>query len=119
MSGFQFREIPSSVDPRLPLIYLWEIRDKAGTVIECYVGKASGGAARPRQAYANNVRRLRAGLPWHGQTIDSYRAIHRAMSAAVDNGHEVTLTLLCNVQPGEDINDVERRERAKNGCTGR
>ena len=119
MSTLVFRELESEVDPSRALIYLWEVRDTGGALIACYVGKASGGASRPRRAYANNVRRLRAGLPWHGQSMNGYRAIHRALSDAVDQGHDVTLKLLCNIAPGEDINEVERRERARHGCNGR
>lgn len=63
-------------------------------------------------------RRLRAGLPWHGQSMDRYRPIHRALSDSIDKGYEVTLTLLCNVEPGEDIRAVERRERARRGWAG-
>lgn len=116
---FRFRELPSNVDPKRSLVYLWEIRRQDGSLALCSVGKASGGASRPRTVCPNNIRRLRAGLPWHGQSMDGYRPIHHALSDAVDKGYEVTLTLLCNVEPGEDINEVERRERAKYGCAGR
>jgi hypothetical protein len=116
---FTFREVPSDVDATRALIYLWEIRDTNGRLITCYVGKAKNGASRPRRAYGNNVRRLRAGLGWHGGSVDDFRPIHRAMADAADNGHEVTLTLVCNVMPGEDINAAERRERIRFGCRGR
>ena len=46
ITGLAFREVDSDVDPSRPLIYLWEIRDSAGQLITCYVGKSSGGAAR-------------------------------------------------------------------------
>ena len=119
ITGLAFREVDSDVDPSRPLIYLWEIRDSRGQLITCYVGKSSGGAARPRKTYANNIRRLRAGLGWHGGSMDGYRVIHWAMSDAMDKRHEVTLRLICNVSSDEDINVVERRERARLGCPGR
>ncbi|CAN5772033.1 hypothetical protein BH23CHL7_BH23CHL7_05740 [soil metagenome] len=112
-------ESPSTVDPDRPLIYKWEIRDRDGQLLHCYVGKASGGASRPRLAYANNVRRLRVGQPWHGQPSRGYRQIHHRLSEAVDAGHHVTLPLLCNIEEGQDINEVERRVRAEHGCEGR
>jgi hypothetical protein len=117
VAEFAFREITSNVDPRSPLIYMWEIHDKGGLLITCYVGKSSGGASRPRNAYARNVRRMRAGEPWHGNPKRSYRAIHHALSDAVDKGYTVTLTLLCNVESG-NINEVERAQRLRYGCAG-
>ncbi|MEA2677608.1 MAG: hypothetical protein QOJ81_1749 [Chloroflexota bacterium] len=117
-AAFTYREVESSVDPSKPLIYLWEIRDAGGRLMTCYAGESVRGAGRPRTAYARNVDRLRVGIPWHSDPTKSYRRIHHALSEAIDRRQVVTLTLLCNVHPGENINQIERRERARHGCPG-
>ena len=104
---FTFREIASDVDPNAPLVYMWEIRDERGERVTCYVGKSSKGAKRPRTAYKRNVDRLRVGLPWHGNPVRAaYSPIHLQMSKAITDGHEVTLTFLCN----STLSQAQQRE---------
>jgi hypothetical protein len=104
---FSFSELEGEVDPTRPLIYFWEIRDEAGGIVYRYVGKAKGGADRPRKAYRANVTNLLAGREYRPGK-EAFRRVHEQMARAVRNGHAVTLRLLCNVPDGDDINKLER-----------
>ncbi len=108
-----FEESESEVDPSLPLIYLWEVHDRAGHLTYAYVGKASGGDGRPRRHYKRNVRNLLEGQPYRKGKPDEFRRVHHELAEAVRLGHRITLTLLCNVAEGEDINEVERQMQAE------
>jgi len=76
----RFEEGASDVDPSRPLIYLWEIVGSDGTVCCRYVGKASGGAHRPRTQYRRNVNNILQGRPYRKGKPDQFRAIHRRMA---------------------------------------
>jgi hypothetical protein len=104
----RFEEGQSDVDPTRPLIYLWEIVGLDGVVCCSYVGKASGGANRPRTQYRRNVHNILNGRPYRKGKPDQFRVIHRRMAQAVRAGETVRLTLVCNVAPGENINQLER-----------
>ena len=104
----QFEEIKGDVEPSRPLIYLWEIIDASGAVCCRYVGKASGGARRPRAHYRRNVNKLLHGKPYRKGKPDAFRAIHRRMAQAVQLGELLRLSFICNVAEGEDINQLER-----------
>ena len=104
-----FHLVTNGTDETRPLLYQWEIHDaKTGELHGRYVGKSSAGSRRPRKDYARNVRLLPGGLAYRKGKPDKYRSVHRALAEAVRNGDRITLTLLRNVAPGEDINEAER-----------
>ncbi len=103
----KFLEIKGSVDPKQPLIYLWEILNQDGEVYCHYVGKASKGADRPRKDYCNNVNKLLQGGYYRKGKPEGFRPIHRHMADAVQLSHTIQLSFLCNVAAGEDINAKE------------
>jgi hypothetical protein len=63
----------TELDPKSPLIYQFEVHDPERGVVARYIGKAKVGDKRPRNTYPNNVRRLLAGQPWHGDASADYR----------------------------------------------
>ena len=63
--------------------------------------------------YARNVRNLLAGRPYRKGKPGDFRRVHREPAWAVRNGQRVTLTLLCTVGEGEDIDELERRMQAR------
>ena len=104
-----FLESDGGADPAQPLIYLWEISDQDGEVYCRYVGKASRGAHRPRTQYCRNVNNILHGRPYRKSKPEEFRAIHRRMADAVQCGHTLRLSFLCNVGPDENINLLERK----------
>jgi hypothetical protein len=108
-SLMEFIEIEGSVDPTKPLIYLWEILDSDGKVCYWYVGKASGGANRPRNHYRRNVNNLLLGYPYRRNKPDEFRFVHRELAEAVKSGQAIRLSFLCNVSPQENIDVIERK----------
>jgi hypothetical protein len=102
------------VDVTAPLIYMWEIHDMSGHLLRRYIGKANGGEKRPTQHYPRNVNKLRQGLPY--KNGKNYRRVHYAMADAVEAGHRISLTYLCNVSDVEDIFKVESRYIKEYGC---
>ena len=105
----EFAEIDGGADPAQPLIYMWEIIDDDGKTYCRYVGKASGGAHRPRTQYCRNVNNILQGRPYRKSKPDEFRAIHRRMADAVRSGHTIRLSFLCNVGATENINALERK----------
>ena len=99
---------PHVLDETQPLIYMWEIQDASSSLIGRYVGKAKAGAQRPRNHYARNVANILQGRPYRKGNPKGYREVHSALANAVQCGHRVRLTFLCNVGPDEDINEAER-----------
>jgi hypothetical protein len=110
-----YLELASDVDPYRPLIYLWEILGSDGKVAFRYVGKASGGAHRPRTQYQRNVVNLIEGRPYRRSKPEAFRAVHWRMAQAVSDGEVIQLRLLCNVQEGQNINALERHWQAHYG----
>ena len=98
----------SGVDQSRPLIYMWEIWAKDGTLLGRYVGKASKGSRRPLSHYKRNVTNILDGKPYRKGKPGGYRRVHRMLAEAMSNGHRVRLSLLKNVEPHESINRVER-----------
>jgi hypothetical protein len=82
-----------------PGIYEWRIEG-----VGVYVGKAKKLKSRIR-AYPNNVRRMIAGLPWHGNPVKEYRGIHSALRDAHDKSLIVTVSIL------ENCREDQRAER--------
>jgi hypothetical protein len=105
---------PPGVDPKQPLIYMWEIADASGQVIGRYIGKANGGEKRPRQHYARNVEKLLGGKPY--KNGKDYRRVHYALAQAVVQGHAISLQYLCNVPEDLNIFEVETRYIHEYGC---
>lgn len=105
----KFIELKSNTNPNLPLIYLWEIVGYGGEVIYRYVGKAAGGAGRPRKHYQRNVDNLLAGRPYRKNNPSGFREVHHRLADAAWAGHTLRLTFICNIEPHEDINFIERK----------
>jgi len=105
----EFVEIEGSVDPTLPLIYLWEILDSNEEVRYQYVGKASRGASRRRNHYRRNVNNLLLKNPYRKNRPDNFRPVHRKLAEADQCGHRILLSFICNVTLQENINSVERK----------
>ena len=102
------------VDVKAPLIYMWEIHDLSGRLVGRYIGKANGGEKRPTRHYPCNVNKLRRGQPY--KKGKNYRRVHYAMADAVEAGHRISLTYLCNVSEDDDIFKVESRYIKEYGC---
>ncbi len=100
-NDFYIRTFEDHFDPHAPGIYEWRIEG-----VGVYVGKAKKLKSRVRD-YPNNVRKLIAGLPWHGNPAKSYRAIHMALRQAHDDGLSVTVSFLENCS----LEDLASRER--------
>lgn len=98
----------SGVDQSRPLIYMWEIWANDGTLLGCYVGKASRGSSRPLSHYKRNVMNILDGKPYRKGKPDGYRRVHRILAEATRSGYRVRLSLLKNVELHESINQVER-----------
>lgn len=105
---FTHESEPCGVDQSRPLIYMWEIWARDGTLLGRYVGKASGGSRRPLSHYKRNVMNILDGRPYRKGKPDGYRRVHRMLAGAMSSGHRVRLSLLTNVAPDESINEVER-----------
>jgi hypothetical protein len=114
----QFAVVTNGVDEQQPLIYMWEIRSSSGHLIGRYVGKAKAGSKRPRNDYSRNVANALAGKPYRKGKASAYRRVHHALAEAHRLGNCVTLSFLCNVQPGENINQVEQRCIGERSCKG-
>jgi len=114
----EFEFIQSYVDQDRPLIYMWEIHDTSKVLVGRYVGKAKGGAERPLRHYKRNVVRLLDGEPYRKGNPDGYRLIHRALADAVRRDFTISLTFLCNVREGDDINQVESEQIKKQNSNG-
>ncbi|MEK6290628.1 MAG: hypothetical protein V4793_04410 [Paraburkholderia tropica] len=113
-----FAVIRDGVDDAKPLLYQWEIHDsRTGELLAVYIGKAARGSRRPLRHYERNVRRLIAGMAYRKGNPDGFRRVHRALAEAVSAGNRITLTLLRNVGPDEDINEAERRAIRASSCT--
>ncbi len=108
----------NGTDPLRPLIYMWEIHD-GDRLIGRYIGKSKNGSTRPVFEYRNNVRKLRAGLPYRKSNPNGYRRVHRAMAAALERGFRLSLTFLCNVPDGESVKLWERRYIHLHDSSGR
>jgi len=109
---------PHDINESLPLIYMWEIRDRDGQLRGRYVGKAKAGAGRPLMHYKRNVRNILLNRPYRKGKPDGYRRVHVALAEAQRDGMEVTLHFLCNVSADDDINEVERRLIRERDCVG-
>lgn len=101
--------VSNEVDATQPLIYRWQIFDSDGHVVGVYIGLAGKDRAQSRMArYRSRVLGIQQGRPY--STTDAtkdYRRIHRALAAAVDLGHRIVLTYLCNCAADEDLKTLE------------
>jgi hypothetical protein len=111
---FYALDIGLNIDLKSSGIYEWRI-DGIGV----YIGKALKLNSRIR-AYPNNVRRMIAGLHWHGDATKDYRKIHKALRQAHDHGLLVTVSVLENCSRDRRLERElywisRRREEAMNG----
>ena len=97
-------EIAPGVDCSKPGIYRWTI--KGGVSDEVYIGKYKH-FNRPKLDYGRNVTHLRNGQSYRKSNPDGFRKIHEALANAVQEGHQITLTILENPSRA----DINRRER--------
>jgi hypothetical protein len=108
VKSMEFVEIEGGANPEQPLIYLWEIVAADGEVLCRYVGKAAGGANRPRKHYRRNVNNLLHGRPYRKNKPTEFRSVHHRLAEALQQGHALRLSFICNIVPGQNINAVER-----------
>ncbi|MEP3329222.1 hypothetical protein [Sedimentitalea sp.] len=104
---------PNGADLDAPLIYLWVLHWPDGRQ-KRYVGKAQGGARRPRRHYARNVRNLLAGRPYRKNKPDQFRAVHRAMADCIQTGGTMVLRILENVALADLLAREQYHIRAQN-----
>ncbi len=97
-NGMDFQYDASDVNECAPLLYLWTIHDTTDRIWYCYVGKANGGADRPRKSYTSVVKRLQRGRPYRPNN-PTYRVVHQRMAEAVEKGFTIRLQLIRNVPP--------------------
>ena len=109
--NMDFVEVEGGADPELPLIYLWEILATDGDLVYWYVGKAKGGARRPRKHYSRNVKNLLHGRPYQKGKPDNFRLVHRKLAEATRCGHTLRLSFIDNVAEGENIDEAESKWR--------
>lgn len=103
----KFDVISNNIKESQPLIYMWEIFDGDNKIVGRYIGKAKAGSKRPLKHYKRNISRLIAGKPYRKSNPNGYRQVHHALAAAVRNDFKIKLTLLCNIENGENINEIE------------
>lgn len=108
----EFQFFPGGVDESKPLLYLWEIATPSGEVEYRYVGKSKNGASRPKKHYKRNVANLIAGKPYRKGKPTKFREVHLRLRDAVAQSLPITLVLLCNVDPSDDIYLRERQAQA-------
>ena len=108
VKSMEFVEIEGGANPEQPLIYLWEIVAADGEALYRYVGKAAGGANRPRKHYRRNVNNLLHGRPYRKNKPTEFRSVHHRLAEALQQGHALRLSFICNIVPGQNINAVER-----------
>ena len=113
-----FCELPHTVHEELPLIYMWEIRANDGTLVGRYIGKAKRGAGRPRKHYARNVANILSSKPYRKDNPNGYRRVHFALAEAERHRLAITLQLMCNVQPDQNINQVKQWHIHHHNCAG-
>lgn len=100
-----FQYIENAVNANEPLLYRISIGDHFH-----YIGCANS-ARRPYRHYERNVRNLKNGKPYRKNKPDGFRAIHRQLFEASENGLRIVVELLRNV-PREEKFREERREIA-------
>lgn len=100
-----FQYIDNDVNPNEPLLYRIKIDERL-----YYIGCANS-AKRPYRHYERNVNNLRTGKPYRKNKPDGFRAIHRHLFEASENGHSIIVELLRNVT-GEEKFREEAREIA-------
>jgi hypothetical protein len=115
---FEYALHAGAVDVRSSLIYKWLIRDKQGNLLGIYVGKAKSGERRPTSHHGRNVSNLMNGKPYRRGKESGFRKIHVALAEAAKLGHHVELHFVCNVDPTEDINHIEREWIQRLNCRG-
>jgi hypothetical protein len=114
----RFHVLPHTLNEALPLIYMWEIHEPGGTLVGRYVGKAKAGAKRPRTHYKRNVANILLSKPYRKGSPAGYRRIHQALAEAEAKDHQVTLQFLCNIEPHENINEIEQKYIRAYNCAG-
>jgi hypothetical protein len=91
-----------------PFTYLWKVFDESDAVRYWYVSKAVHGASRPRTHYRRNVDNLLAGRAYRKSKPTQFRLSHERLAEATKLNLSIKLSLVCNVDQGEDINAIER-----------
>lgn len=117
-TDMHFDEITNELNVMLPLIYMWEIKNGNGKILGCYVGKAKTGARRPRRHYARNVVNFLNDKPYRKNNPKGYRKVHIALAHAEKSRFRITLSFLCNIQPHENINILEKWHINDKNCKG-
>lgn len=88
--------------PDLPGVYEWRIEGGG-----LYVGQYTN-ADRRRREYQLNLIRMIQGQPYRRAKPDKFRPVHRALLQAVQEGREITFTILENHTDKLERNRLER-----------
>ena len=115
---FKYQLEVGEIDGNSPLIYKWLIQDTHGNLVGVYIGKAKYGQRRPTSHYARNVSNALAGKPYRKNKASGFRKVHLALVEATKLGHKIELHFVCNVDPVEIINHVEKEWIEKLNCKG-
>jgi hypothetical protein len=111
-----FKVAASPVNLRAPLIYMWEIKDRSGSIVFRYIGKSERGAVRPLRDYPRNVRNLLNGKSYRSGNPRGFRRVHWQLAHAFYLGHRITLKFLCNIPKGVSSFALERYFQKKYDC---
>jgi hypothetical protein len=98
----QFDMIDNAVNRNAPLLYRIVIDGRF-----YYIGCANS-ARRPLIHYGRNVQRLKDGKAYRKNKPDGFRAIHRQLFEASQNGWNIVIELLRNVSPHSKFSEESR-----------
>ena len=115
---FKYQLEVGEIDRNSPLIYKWLIQDAHGNLVGVYIGKAKCGQRRPTSHYSRNVSNALAGKPYRKNKASGFRKVHLALVEAIKLGHNIELHFVCNVNPVEGINRVEKEWIERLNCKG-
>ena len=115
---FKYTVQAGQVDEYSPLIYKWLIQDLQGKLVGVYIGKSKRGRKRPTSHCKRNIRNLLAEKPYRKNRVSGFRKVHLALAEATRLGYKIELHFICNVNPEEDIDRVEREWIERMNCKG-
>jgi len=112
----RFKVAASPINLRAPLIYMWEIRDRSGSIVYRYIGKSEQGAVRPLRDYPRNVRNLLNGKSYRPGNPKGFRKVHWQLAHAFYLGQKITLKFLCNIPKGVSSFALEGHLQKEYNC---
>lgn len=115
---FTYHVEAGQINVNLPLIYKWLIQDVQGKLVGVYIGKSKSGRERPTSHYRRNVLNVLAGKPYRKNKVSGFRKVHLALAEATRMGHKIELHFICNLNPEENIDRVEKEWIESMNCKG-